>query len=330
MNYTKKILEARDNQKRYTKLFSNISAVRGPKGPKGDGIYLKGAYDSVEELKKCETNPESGDCFLINGSLYVWEKTENEWINGGYIKGEKGDSDKICVGKVFVVDEENAKVVDNYDKNVHNIDFYIPRGPKGENGLNGKDGEKGDQGPKGDQGEQGVKGETGSQGIQGPKGEQGIQGPKGDKGDDASVGPASYTAIFWASYIDTKEAKTMSFRTMRGIPGDTTTFEAPNGSDINVKLNGVYEITLCGRISGVSATTGAKFYLYNNTESAVINDMSFLLSEGSTQDMDFSEVTIAEIKNPATLIVKTEFTGDTSKSDITFSDVNLIIKRYNI
>lgn len=321
MNYSKKVLEARDNQRRYTKLFSNISAIRGPVGPKGDGIYLKGAYDSVEELIEKETNPECGDCFLVNGRLYVWESTEKKWINGGYIKGEKGDSDKINVGKVFVVDEAGAKVVDNYDKNVHNLDFYIPRGPKGENGIDGKDGEKGEQGPKGEQGEQGIKGDTGPQGI---------QGPKGDKGDDASVGPASYTAIFWASYIDTKEAKTMLFRTMRGIPGDTTTFEAPNESDINVKLSGVYEITLCGRISGVSTTTGAKFYLYNSSDSSVINDMSFLLSEGSTQDMDFSEVTIAEIKNPATLIVKTEFTGDSSQSDITFSDVNLIIKRYNI
>ncbi len=330
MNYSKKVLEARDNQRRYTKLFSNISAIRGPVGPKGDGIYLKGAYDTLEELKNNETSPECGDCYLVDGNLYVWESTKNEWINGGYIKGE---SDKISVNNVFVVDEEDAKVVDNYDKNVHNLDFYIPRGPKGEKGLDGKDGEKGEQGIQGvpgPKGEQGLQGSIGPQGIQGPPGEKGEQGPKGDKGDDASVGPASYTAIFWASYIDTTDAKTMLFRTMRGIPGDTNTFEAPNGSDIKVKLTGVYEITLCGRISGVTDATGAKFYLYNATDGAVINDMSFLLSEGSTQDMDFSEVTVAEIKNPATLVVKTEFTGGTSQGNITFSDVNLLIKRYNI
>lgn len=321
MNYTKKVLEARDNQRRYTDLFSNISVVRGPQGAKGDGIYLKGAYDSLDELKKAEVNPECGDCFLVNGSLYVWEDTKNEWINGGYIKGE---SDKICVGNVYVVDEVDAKIVDNYDENVHNLDFYIPRGQKGNDGINGKDGEKGEPGPQGIPGEKGEQGEIGAQGIQGPP------GPKGDKGDDATVGPASYTAIFWASYIDTQEAKTMLFRTMRGIPGDVNTFEAPNGSDIKVKIKGVYEITLCGRISGVSENTGAKFYLYNETDASVINDMSFLLSQGNTQDMDFSEVTIAEIKNPATLVVKTEFTGDSSKSNITFSDVNLIIKRYNI
>ena len=155
-------------------------------------------------------------------------------------------------------------------------------------------------------------------------------GPKGDKGDDATIGPASYTAIFWASYIDTNEAKTMLFRTMRGIPGDTKTFEAPNGTDINVKLKGVYEITLCGRISGVSEQTGAKFYLYNSTYDTVINDISFQLSQGTTQDMDFSEVTIAEIKNPANLVVKTELIQDTSQNNITFSDINIIIKRYNI
>ena len=321
MNYTKKVLEARDNQKRYTKLFSNISAVQGPQGPKGDGIYLKGAYNSLEELIENQPNPKCGDCFLINGSLYVWEDDKNMWINGGYIKG---DSDKIAINNVVVVDEDDAKIVDNLDGNVHNLDFYIPRGPQGEKGLDGNDGEKGEQGEQGPQGLQGIQGE------QGPKGDQGIQGPKGDKGDDASVGPASYTAIFWASYIDTTEAKTMLFRTMRGIPGDTKTFEAPNGSDINVKLTGVYEITLCGRISGVTDVTGAQFYLYNATEGAVINDMSFLLSEGTTQDMDFSEVTIAEIKNPATLVVKTEFIGNTSQNNITFSDVNLLIKRYNI
>ncbi len=333
MNYTKKVLEARDNQRRYTKLFSNISAVQGPKGPKGDGIYLKGAYNSLEELIENQPNPECGDCYLINGSLYVWEEDKNMWINGGYIKG---DSDKIVINNVVVVDEADAKIVDNLEGNVHNLNFYIPRGPQGDRGLDGKDGERGPQGEQGEQGvagpkgDQGVPGPQGEQGVAGEKGEQGIQGPKGDKGDDASVGPASYTAIFWASYIDTNEAKTMLFRTMRGIPGDTTTFEAPNGSDINVKLTGVYEITLCGRISGVTDVTGAKFYLYNATESVVINDMSFLLSEGTTQDMDFSEITIAEIKKPATLVVKTELTGDTSQKSTTFSDINLIIKRYNI
>ena len=54
-------------------------------------------------------------------------------------------------------------------------DITIPRGEKGDPGI---------QGPKGDPGIQGPKGDPG---IQGPKGDPGIQGPKGDPGDLTTV-----------------------------------------------------------------------------------------------------------------------------------------------
>jgi len=35
---------------------------------------------------------ESGDAYLINGDLYVWSGTTNDWTNVGTIKGPKGDT----------------------------------------------------------------------------------------------------------------------------------------------------------------------------------------------------------------------------------------------
>ena len=68
----------------------------GPAGAKGDtgatgtGITIKGSYDTYEELVHDYPTGNVGDCYLVNGSLYVWNT--NAWENVGSIKGEKGDT----------------------------------------------------------------------------------------------------------------------------------------------------------------------------------------------------------------------------------------------
>ena len=70
-----------------------------------------------------------------------------------------------------------------------------------------------------------------------------------------------------------------------------------NKFNTNITLNqsGIYEITLCGQISGVDQSHGVIFYL-SNTNGAVIQDLSFELKAGTTSRMDCSETIITKIE----------------------------------
>lgn len=95
-------------------------------------------------------------------------------------KGDKGDTEKIKAGEVFIgASDEQANVFDRYIDGVHYLDFYIPRGYTGEAGVQGEKGEKGDTGPKGDMGQ---------------------KGEKGDKGDKGDACPAELESVFILSY----------------------------------------------------------------------------------------------------------------------------------
>ena len=149
----------------------------GPAGAKGDtgatgtGITIKGSYDTYEELVHDHPTGNVGDCYLVNGSLYVWNT--NAWENVGSIKGEKGDTGSQGVKG------------DTGDTG--------PQGVKGDTGATGATGSKGDKGDTG---------ETGAQGIQGVKGDTGSQGAKGDKGDTGATGPATDENAGWKLPVD--------------------------------------------------------------------------------------------------------------------------------
>ena len=119
----------------------------GPAGAKGDtgatgtGITIKGSYDTYEELVHDHPTGNVGDCYLVNGSLYVWNT--NAWENVGSIKGEKGDT--------------------------------------GSQGVKGDTGATGPQGVKGDTGATGATGATGSKGDKGDKGDTGATGRGSDE-----------------------------------------------------------------------------------------------------------------------------------------------------
>ena len=100
--------------------------------------------------------------------------------------------------------------------------------------------------------------------------------------------------------------------------------------DTNTMLveSGFYEITLCGQISGVDQSHGAIFYL-SDTSGAVIQDLSFEVKAGTTSRMDCSETIITKIDTQTTVYVRCGIIGDSSTANIDFSNVNLIIKKYN-
>lgn len=279
-----------------------IVGPTGPTGPSGTGINIHGTYNSLNELEKMHPTGNDGDCYIVDGSLYVWNAESKAWNDVGKIEGPKGDKGDP--------------------------------GEKGEPGPKGDKGEKGDPGPKGDKGNPGEKGEIGPAGPRGLPGETGLTGevgptgPTGPTGPQGSLGPTSYDAVCFASFKDSTNAGTSTVTTTRIIPGVSDIISI-TGNQINILRTSVFEITLCGRISGVTNDTGGKFYLYNTTTGEKISDMEFILDKGNTSDMDFSEVNFADISTGGKLEVRTEITGNDT-GNISFSMINVIIKSYRL
>ena len=108
---------------------------QGERGADGTGVTILGSFSTKEDLVASHPTGEIGESYLVNGHLYVWSATENDWSNVGNIQGPQGE-----VG---------------------------PQGPQGETGATG---ETGPRGPEGPQGETGPQGEVGPQGPQGEAG----------------------------------------------------------------------------------------------------------------------------------------------------------------
>lgn len=272
--------------------------------------------------------------------------------------GETGISHEIIIDETKTINpDEPAKVQDEFNNNTHYLTFYIPKGEKGEQGSIGPKGEQGDTGPMGLPGEKGIseifiidKTETVEPDepakIQddfndnthhltfyipkGEKGEKGDQGSVGPAGPTGSLGPTSYDVIAFVSYPNTTVAGIALTGASRIIPGITNKISMEGSNSIKINQSGLYEITVCGRISGVTKDIGGAFYLIKSETSEVLTDMSFILSKGNTEDMDFSEISFVDITAPATLQIKTEIDGDTATSNIEFSSINVLIKGYSV
>lgn len=275
--------------------------------------------------------------------------------------GETGISHEIIIDETKTINpDEPAKVQDEFNNNTHYLTFYIPKGEKGEQGSIGS------IGPKGEQGEPGPIGLPGEKGIseiiiidktetvepdepakiqddfndnthhltfyipKGEKGEKGDQGSVGPAGPTGSLGPTSYDVIAFVSYPNTTVAGIALTGASRIIPGITNKISMEGSNSIKINQSGLYEITVCGRISGVTKDIGGAFYLIKSETSEVLTDMSFILSKGNTEDMDFSEISFVDITAPATLQIKTEIDGDTVTSNIEFSSINVLIKGYSV
>lgn len=248
-------------------------------------------------------------------------------------KGDTGKSEGIQVINTQTINPgELAEVKDNFDGNTHYLTFSIPRGDKGDIGPAGEKGPQGEQGPTGIQGPKGDTGPQGPAGERGPQGEQGLKGdtgPKGDKGDPGSMEPVLYNALFFVVAPETTVAGIANLGTSKKIPNTNEYFTIGNSRNINIIKDGIYEITLCGKISGVTSTIGASLYLYDVTNDKKLDNFIFELKKGNTPEMNFSRVNILEITNQVELQLKTEIENNAT-ADITFSDISILIKKYNI
>ena len=122
----------------------------------------------------------------VDPTDYTWHLFRGEPGPQG-IQGPVGPSVNLSIGEVTDGDSASATITGTSPNLVLNL--TLPKGEKGDPGVEGP------QGPKGDQGEQGVQGEQGPKGDVGPQGEKGDQGPQGPKGDTGSTGPAPNLSI---------------------------------------------------------------------------------------------------------------------------------------
>ena len=174
----------------------------------------------------------------------------------------------------------------------------------------------------------GPTGPQGEAGIQELAGEIGPTGPKGDKGDPG-LSEDLYNSLVFVDFSENTVAGIVTTGNSKKVPNTNEYFTINNNRNISLLKEGVYEITLCGKISGVTSTVGASFYLYDATNNKKIDNFSFELKKGNTPEMFFSKVNILETTTPIKLQLKTEIENNASY-DITFSDMDILIKKHNI
>lgn len=280
-------------------------------------------------------------------------------------KGEKGDAGEIGptgprgnagpasikIGNVETVSfDTNASITNSGTDEDLILDFKIPKGDKGDAGEKG---EKGDTGPRG------LPGETGrtehisvdeTETINPDEEAQVLDTfenmvhhltfyvPKGEKGDKGDVGPtgpagaqtknpAGYESVLFVSFAQANYSKVMTFQENLDV-NNVDCFALTDNTNITLNKPGIYEITLCGQISGVDQSHGAIFYL-SNANGSVIQDLSFEVKAGTTTRMDCSETILTKIDTKTTVYVRCGVIGDSSTANISFENVNLIIKKYN-
>lgn len=201
------------------------AGATGDTGATGAGLTIKGSYNSYEELINEHPTGNDGDCYLVNGSLYVW--SDNAWENVGNIKGDTGD-----VGPKGDAGAKGDTGVKGDTGDAFTFEDFTPeqlaslKGPKGDTGDKGQTGSKGDTGAsgfsptvnvnhqdreiiitseegsvtisfdelKGDTGASGAKGDTGATGKAfefsefTPEQLASLKGATGDKGDTGNTG----------------------------------------------------------------------------------------------------------------------------------------------
>ncbi len=165
----------------------------------------------------------------------------------------------------------------------------------------------------------------GPTGPTGPAGEIGAVGPQGEKGDVGPSFPASVEAMFYTSFVDTKEEGLLTISSPWLIPNPSDYFEIVNENKVLVKP-GIYEITLSGLISGADNAHGGHFYLQDENGSE-FRALSFSFPQSNGKYAQFYQTTLLRFEEDTKLSVNTIILGGVAASNVEFSNVNLMLKK---
>lgn len=126
---------------------------KGEPGKDGTGITILGSYNNLDDLKEKHPTGTIGDAYLINANLFVWNATENDWMDVGCIQGPAGDKGEdgiaatITIGTVTTGEANTQANVENVGNSNNAIfNFVIPKGQKGDKGDTGEQGKNGQNG----------------------------------------------------------------------------------------------------------------------------------------------------------------------------------------
>ena len=165
------------------------------------------------------------------------------------------------------------------------LNFVIPQGPTGPQGVTGPTGATGPQGltgPTGATGPQGLAGPTGATGPQGLAGPTGATGPQGITGP---TGPSSEgLKAYGGRYSNTEQSISLSILTPTQIaltntmPNSNTSYTTAN--TITTQQGGIYEINYYVNMTATVATTVTVAVRSNGTNIAS-TVISRLLSVGT-------------------------------------------------
>ena len=58
---------------------------KGDQGPQGIGLEIKDSFSVYDEFIAAHPTGVAGDAYIVEGDLYVWDATNEEWDNVGRI-----------------------------------------------------------------------------------------------------------------------------------------------------------------------------------------------------------------------------------------------------
>ncbi len=225
-----------------------VPGEQGPKGEDGAATIKIGSTETGDPGSECVvTNVGTAENVVLNFRIPRGEqgvkgdKGDKGDIGPRGLPGEIGISEVITIDGTETVDAfEDASVQDDFDRNIHHLTFYIPRGQQGV---------QGEPGPKGEQGEQGPRGEPGPKGEQGEQGLRGEPGPKGDP----------FSSTYGIRYTNTDQNFAVNQFTEAIIPlemtGPSSNINYNSSYAIEIREQGIYEINYSLSLSTTNDTS---------------------------------------------------------------------------
>ena len=218
---------------------------------RGEGFKVNVVWASEAEMKADTKTYDEGTYGMIstgdveqqeNGVVYVYKNGAWEFfVDMSGKRGADGKTAQFRIGTVTKGDTALASVVENGEDEdgnpIYLINLVLPKGDKGDQGIQGERGLQGEQGIQGERGLQGEQGVQGEQGLQGEKGEQGVQGEQGLQGEKGEQGEQGKTPIFEIGDIITLEPSEQASAelvfngtTTDGTPKYKLTISIPRGA----------------------------------------------------------------------------------------------------
>jgi hypothetical protein len=247
-----------------------IQGIKGDTGADGTSVTILGSFATTEDLNAAHPTGTAGDSYLINGDLYVWNPTDETWVNVGHIQGPKGD--KGDTGEQGVQGLQGPAGVQGI------------QGIQGIQGVQGLMGFTGEQGLQGIQGEQGVQGLPGEQGVQGEQGPQGIAGTNGTNGIDGVSGFGSF-GYFWDELTQTNPDPAVANAMLYRVNGDMNGISIVDDSRITFANAGVYNLEFSIQLSKTNGSSSDIYLWLRQQNFDVPFSATAMTIQGNTQKL---------------------------------------------